>query len=68
MFSQPPQLVASALVVAKGHGWFLRRYDVQGGIQVPAFIAALPQLTIQAFDGGEVHASPPRQAFARDPD
>ena len=27
LFSDPPPLVTSALVVAEGHGWFLRRYD-----------------------------------------
>src|SRR5690349_6368065 len=27
LFSQPPSLVTSGLVIAEGHGWFLRRYD-----------------------------------------
>lgn len=27
LFSQPPRLVTTALVVAEGHAWFLRRYD-----------------------------------------
>ncbi len=31
LFSTPPRLVTSALVVAEGHGWFLRRYDARRG-------------------------------------
>src|ERR1700720_4350467 len=33
LFSEPPPLVTSALVVAEGHGWFLRRYDGNRAIQ-----------------------------------
>ena len=53
-FSQPPQLVTSALVVAEGHGWFLRRYDQRRAIQFLAFIEALPDLTIRGFDASEL--------------
>jgi predicted nucleic acid-binding protein len=49
LFSTPPPLTTSALVVAEGHGWFLRRYDQQRAIQFLAFIDALPSLTIRAF-------------------
>ena len=27
LFSDPPKLLTTTLVVAEGHGWFLRRYD-----------------------------------------
>lgn len=54
LFSEPPLLVTSALVVAEGHGWFLRRYDQQRAVQFLAFINVLPQLTIQAFDAVEL--------------
>lgn len=27
LFADPPGLLTTALVVAEGHGWFLRRYD-----------------------------------------
>ena len=27
LFSDPPALATSSLVVAEGHGWFLKRYD-----------------------------------------
>src|SRR5208282_1425127 len=26
LFSDPPPLITSSLVIAEGHGWFLRRY------------------------------------------
>jgi hypothetical protein len=38
------------VVVAEGHGWFLRRYDQQRAVQFWAFIGALPSLTIHGFD------------------
>lgn len=34
----------------KGHGWFLRRYDQHRAVQFLAFVAALPALTMEAFD------------------
>ena len=54
LFSTPPPLTTSALVVAEGHGWFLRRYDRQRAIQFLAFIHALPGLTIRGFDASEL--------------
>ena len=50
LFSSPPQLVTSALVVAEGHGWFLRRYDRERAIQFLNFIEDLPVLAVQSFD------------------
>ena len=50
LFSEPPPLVTSALVIAEGHGWFLRRYDQHRAVQFLAFVEALPDITIQAFD------------------
>ena len=49
LFSTPPPLVTSALVIAEGHGWFLRRYDQHRAIQFLAFIAELPHLTVEPF-------------------
>jgi predicted nucleic acid-binding protein len=54
LFSEPPPLVVSALVIAEGHGWFLRRYDQRRAVQFLAFIDALPGLTIRAFDAAEL--------------
>lgn len=50
LFSHPPLLIASALVVAEGHGWFLRRYDRNRAMQFLNFVGELPMLTIAPFD------------------
>ena len=54
LFSAPPSLVTSALVVAEGHGWFLRRYDQNRALQFLAFIDVLKPLTIQPFDASDL--------------
>ena len=54
LFAAPPPLTTSTLVVAEGHGWFLRRYDSQRAIQFLAFLDALPGLTIRGFDASEL--------------
>jgi predicted nucleic acid-binding protein len=54
LFSEPPPLVTSALVIAEGHGWFLRRYDQRRAIQLLNFIQELPNLEIRAFDGQDL--------------
>ena len=53
LFSEPPALVSSALVIAEGHGWFLRRYDQHRALQFLAFVQALPAFTVQPFDSRE---------------
>lgn len=54
LFASPPPLNTSALVIAEGHGWFLRRYDSQRAAQFLAFIEALPGLHIRGFDAAEL--------------
>ena len=54
LFAAPPGLVTSALVLAEGHGWFLRRYDQNRAIEFLNFIADLPVLVIRPFDGDEM--------------
>jgi predicted nucleic acid-binding protein len=54
LFSSPPRLVTSALVVAEGHGWFLRRYVRNRAVQFLNFIDDLSVLVIQAFDREEL--------------
>jgi predicted nucleic acid-binding protein len=54
LFSSPPRLVTSALVVAEGHGWFLRRYDRNRAIQFLNFIDDLSVLAVQSFDRQEL--------------
>jgi predicted nucleic acid-binding protein len=57
LFANPPGLVTSALVLAEGHGWFLRRYDQQRAIQFLNFISELSILEIQPFDAAELKKS-----------
>jgi len=47
LFSSPPRLVTSALVIVEGHGWFLRRYDQNRAIQFLNFIDELTLLTLE---------------------
>ena len=54
LFSAPPGLVASALVIAEGHGWFLRRYDQRRAVQFLAFVETLPTLLIHSFDASQL--------------
>jgi len=53
LFASPPRLVTSALVLAEGHGWFLRRYDQNRAIQFLNFMGELSLLAIQPFDAEE---------------
>jgi predicted nucleic acid-binding protein len=62
LFASPPALVTSALVIAEGHGWFLRRYDRHRAVQFLAFIEALT-MTVQPFDTGELSRT--RRILAR---
>ena len=50
LFAAPPPMVASALVVAELHGWFLRRYDQRRAIEVLAFLQSLTPLRVEPFD------------------
>jgi predicted nucleic acid-binding protein len=54
LFGAPPPLVRSALVVAEGHGWFLRRYHQQKAIQFLHFIRELSPLTVLPFGAREL--------------
>ena len=49
LFASPPLLSTSALVVAEGHGWFLRRYDINRAGYFLRFIQDLRPLKIHAF-------------------
>jgi len=46
--------MTSALVVAEGHGWFLRRYDQRRAVHFLNFIHELTNLRIEAFDAHEL--------------
>ncbi len=46
LFGEPPRLLTTALVVAEGHGWFLRRYDRTRALQFLAMIEAMTPLRV----------------------
>jgi Predicted nucleic acid-binding protein, contains PIN domain len=46
LFSAPPALLTTVLVVGEGHAWFLRRYDRTRALQFLAMIEALTPLTV----------------------
>jgi len=61
LFSDPPALMTSALVIVEGHGWFFRRYDQRRALSFLNFTQALP-IRIAAFDESELERA---KAFVR---
>ena len=57
LFVDPPALATSALTIADGHGWFLRRYDSRRAIEFLNFIDALDVLTVFPFDPSQLAAA-----------
>lgn len=54
LFSAPPRLATSALVIAEGHGWFLRRYDQRRALQFLTFVEQLSPLKVAAFSHADI--------------
>jgi len=46
LFSEPPTLLTSTMVVAEGHAWFLKRYDRTRALQFLAMIEEMRFLEI----------------------
>lgn len=42
LFSKPPAIMTTPMVVAEGHAWFLRRYDRTKALQFLAMIESMP--------------------------
>jgi len=57
LFSQPPPLFTTTLVVAEGHGWFLRRFDPARALQFLAMVEAMRPLTVIAVGPREQKAA-----------
>jgi predicted nucleic acid-binding protein len=53
LFAEPPDLLTTTLVVAEGHGWFLRRYDRVRALQFLAMIEAMTPLRVIAVGAEE---------------
>lgn len=56
LFSSPPSLLTSTLVVAEGHGWFLRRYDRSRALQFLSMIEVMTPLSVVAVGREEQDA------------
>ena len=57
LFADPPELLTTTLVIAEGHGWFLRRYDRARALQFLAMIEAMTPLRIIAVGAAEQAAA-----------
>jgi predicted nucleic acid-binding protein len=57
LFADPPRLVTTALVVAEGQGWFLRRYDQTRALMFLALIEDLQPLSIVDIGAADVKAA-----------
>lgn len=55
LFSGPPKLATTSLVIAEGHAWFLRRYDRYRAIQFMAMIEAMSPLTVFPVGPAEIN-------------
>ncbi len=53
LFADPPALVSTALVVAEGHAWFLRRFDSNRALQFLAMIEEMTPLSILSIGASE---------------
>ena len=54
LFAAPPQLITSSLVIAEGHGWFLKRYNNTRALQFMSFIESLGDLRIAEVGEPEI--------------
>jgi predicted nucleic acid-binding protein len=57
LFANPPKLVTTALVVAEGQGWFLRRYDQTRALMFLALVEDLQPLSIVEASAADVQAA-----------
>lgn len=57
LFSRPPRLITTTLVVAEGHGWFLKRYDRTRALEFLAMLDLMSPLTVVATGKKEIATS-----------
>src|SRR5437763_16113753 len=57
LFSEPPTLLTSTMVVAEGHAWFLKRYDRTRALQFLAMIEEMRFLEIIPTGKRELNAT-----------
>jgi predicted nucleic acid-binding protein len=54
LFAGAPALITSALTIAEGHSWFLRKYNAQRAANFLTFVRELADLTIEPFDNNAI--------------
>lgn len=54
LFSDPPPLITTSVVVAEGHGWFLKRYDRTKALHFIAMIEAMKPLKVLSVGSREI--------------
>ena len=57
LFSNPPPLTTTSLVLAEGHGWFLKRYDRTKALQFLAMVECISPLELTSTGTGEIEAA-----------
>ena len=56
-FANPPPLVTTTLVIAEGHGWFLKRFDRTRALQFLTMIEDLTPMKVLATGAEEMAAA-----------
>ncbi len=56
LFADPPELITTTLVVAEGHGWFLRRFDSWRALQFLAMVESMRPLRVLGVSAREQDA------------
>ena len=57
LFSDLPRLITSPLVVAEGHGWFLKRYDRTKALQFLAMVESIDALRVIPTGARDIEAA-----------
>ena len=57
LFSNPPRLITTSLVLAEGHGWFLKRYDRTKALQFLAMVECIRPLELIPTKDREIEAA-----------
>ncbi len=57
LFSDPPKLVTTPIVIAEGHGWFLKRYDRRRALEFLSLVEALSPMNLVAVGEREQKAA-----------
>ena len=56
-FADPPPLITTPLVIAEGHGWFVKRFDPYRGLDFMGMIEAMRPLKIIEVGNAEIDAA-----------